>query len=113
MYQRMRFFCPYILQFFAVHSSLRAYATAVSHGAQYSNASDLILSETLESPFPYDFPDERDPNNLFPMPECDGLVLEEATVDFLQNAMETGRLTSTNIAQCYLQRVYQTNSYTK
>ena len=113
MYQRLPLICLYFLNIFVVHSSLRAYATAISPGAQYSNASDLILSQTLESPFPYDFPDERDPDNLFPMPECEGLVLEEATVDFLQHAMETGQLTSTSIALCYLQRIYQTNSYTK
>ena len=113
MYQKLPLFCLYFFELLFVHSSLRAHATAVSHGAQYSNASDLILSQTLESPFPYDFPDERDPGNLFPMPECNGLVLEEATVDFLQHAMEKGQLTSTDIALCYLQRIYQTNGYTK
>ena len=113
MCQRLPFLWLYLLNVFIANSSLRAYATAVSHGAQYSNASDPILSETLDSPFPYDFPDDRDPEKLFPMPECDGLVLEEATVDFLQHAMESGQLTSTTIALCYLQRIYQTNSYTK
>ena len=113
MHQNLPLCYLYLLQLFAIRFSLRAYATAVSHGAPYSNASDLILSQTLESPFPYDFPDERDPENLFPMPECNGLVLEEATVDFLQHAMGTGQLTSTNLALCYMQRIYQTNSYTK
>ena len=113
MYQRLPLLCLYLLNLLTANSSLRAYATAVSHGAQYSNASDLILSETLESPFPYDFPDDRNPVNLFPMPECDGLVLEEATVDFLQHAMKTGQLTSTIIALCYLQRIYQTKDYSK
>ena len=113
MYQRLRFFYLYFLELVILHSSLRAYATAVSHGAQYSNTSNLVLSQILDSPFPYDFPDERTPENLFPMSECNGLVLEEATVDFLQHAMETGQLTSTSIALCYLQRIYQTNGYTK
>ena len=113
MYQSLPLFYLYLLQLFATHFSLRAYATAVSHDAQYSNASDLILSQNLQSPFPYDFPDDRDPENLFPMLECDGIVLEEATVDYLQNAMETGQMTSTDLALCYLQRIYQTNSYTK
>ena len=110
MYQRLPSFYLYFLKLFAVYSSLRAYAT---DDAQYSNASDLILSQHLESPFPYEFPDEKDPDNLFPMPECNGLVLEEATVDFLQHAMQSGQLTSTSIALCYLQRIYQTNGYTK
>ena len=113
MYPRLSLICLYLFKLLVVHSSLRVYATAISHGAQYSNASDIILSQNLESPFSYEFPDERTPDNLFPMPECNGLVLEEATVDFLQNAMETGRLTSTSLALCYLQRIYQTNGYIK
>ena len=113
MYRNLPLFYPYLLQLFAIHFSLSAHATAVSHGAKYSNASDLVFSQTLESPFPYEFPDERDPENLFPMPECNGLVQEEATVDFLQHAIETGQLTSTDLALCYLQRIYRTNSYTK
>ena len=92
-----------------------ASATAISHVTpRYSiNASDLVSSQDLESPFPYYFPDQRDVDNLFPMPDCYGVVLEEATVDALQDAMNKGHLTSTKIAMCYLQRVYQTNGYIK
>ncbi|CAD6589866.1 MAG: hypothetical protein ASARMPRED_004296 [Alectoria sarmentosa] len=50
--------------------------------------------------------------NLFPMLDCHGVVLEEATVDQLQDAMNMGQLTSTTIALCYLQRIYQTDEYT-
>ena len=84
------------------------------NGTQYSgNSTDIIASENLESPFPYEFPDYRDLGNLFPMPDCHGVVLEEATVDVLQNAMKKGQLTSTKIALCYLQRIYQTDEYIK
>ena len=50
---------------------------------------------------------------LFPMPDCNGVALEEATVDALQDAMNKGHLTSTMLAMCYMQRVHQTNGYIK
>lgn len=79
----------------------------------YGNFTEILPLETLESPFPYNFPDHSNLDNLFPMPDCHGLVLEEATVDFLQNAMSEGQLTSTKIALCYLRRIYQMDDYTK
>ena len=82
-------------------------------GQYYGNATDLITLQDLETPFPYDFPDHGVLDNLFPMPSCNDLVLEEATVDYLRDAMNKGRLTSTRIALCYLQRIYQTNGYAK
>lgn len=47
------------------------------------------------------------------MPDCNGFVLEEATIDQLQDAMGKGQLTSLQIALCYLQRVQQTDEYVK
>lgn len=93
----------------------RTFATEVSRGTlQYSaNATDLVSSEDLQSPFPYYFPDSMNVGNLFPMPDCNGVILEEATVDQLQDAMNKGHLSSAKIALCYLQRIYQTNEYTK
>lgn len=104
-----------LLRLLASTTRLRALAIEVSHGAlQYSaNATNLVPSENLELPFPYYFPDLTHPDDLFPMPDCNGVVLEEATVDQLQAAMNRGQLTSAKIASCYLQRIYQTNEYTK
>ena len=104
-----------LLHLLTTTSRYRAFATTISHVApRYSiNASDLVSSQDLESPFPYYFPDQRDVENLFPMPDCDGVVLEEATVDALQDAMNKGHLTSTKLAMCYMQRVHQTNGYIK
>jgi len=48
---------------------------------------------------------------LFPMPKCGPFSLEEATIDQMQSAMERGKLTSVQLVQCYLTRVYQTNDY--
>ncbi len=41
------------------------------------------------------------------------MVLEEATIDELQESMKRGQLTSVAILMCYLQRVYQTDEYIK
>lgn len=102
-----------LLRLLATTTGYGAFATVISYDApRYStNASDLVTSQDLESPLPYYFPDEKSAEDLFPMPDCNGIVLEEATIDSLQEAMSKGHLTSTKIALCYLQRIYQTNGY--
>ena len=75
---------------------------------------NLAEAQVLENPFPYDFPNmDAPPVALFPMPSCKGVTLEEATIDQLQDAMSRGNLTSTDILNCYLDRISQTNSYIK
>ncbi|KAE9392638.1 glutamyl-tRNA amidotransferase subunit A [Gymnopus androsaceus JB14] len=61
----------------------------------------------------YDFPllQAANTTELFPMPACHGVVIEEATIDQLQEYMNSGRLTSVQLATCYLQRLYQTREY--
>jgi len=80
-----------------------------------SNASKIIDSQVLESPYPYDFPVLQNgalaDSGLFPMPSCHGFTLEEATIDQLQAALSAGRLTSVKLAHCYLRRIYQTDGY--
>lgn len=49
----------------------------------------------------------------FPMPSCQGITVEEATIDQLQDYISHGKLTSLQILDCYLARVSQTNSYCK
>lgn len=75
------------------------------------NDSTLAESEILTTPFPYVFPQIGNPTDLFPMLTCNGVRLEEATIDELQKAMRQGLLTTTQIVLCYLQRIYQTDSY--
>ncbi|TKA73433.1 hypothetical protein B0A49_06852 [Cryomyces minteri] len=74
------------------------------------NANDV---QTLDSPYPYYFPQTTPAGTsaLFPMPKCRGVQLEEASIDSLQKAMDTGRLTSVQLCLCYLQRIYQTQDY--
>jgi amidase len=54
-----------------------------------------------------------DTENLFPMPDCNGFKLEEATIDQMQRAMEQGKLSSVQLTMCYLQRQYQIDEYVK
>ena len=79
------------------------------------NGSDLVASQILETPLQYEFPNIALGNspNLFPMAQCNGLTLEEATIDQLQDYMSHDRLTSSQLVMCYLQRVYQTDDYIK
>ncbi|KAF4465799.1 hypothetical protein FALBO_7329 [Fusarium albosuccineum] len=46
--------------------------------------------------------------DLFPMGDCNGFKLEEATIDEMQEAMRSGKLTSVQLVTCYLIRTYQT-----
>ncbi|ABN65714.2 Glutamyl-tRNA(Gln) amidotransferase subunit A (Glu-ADT subunit A) [Scheffersomyces stipitis CBS 6054] len=48
---------------------------------------------------------------LFPMPECKGITLEEATIDQLQDYMAQGKLSSVDLVQCYLERYFQINDF--
>lgn len=49
----------------------------------------------------------------FPMADCEGLTLEEATIDQMQEWMSSGLLTSRQLVKCYLGRIYQLNEYVK
>lgn len=74
-----------------------------------------ISMQLLYEPYPYDFPDKRNAETsaLFPTPSCNGVTLEEATIDQLQDAMSTGRLTAVNLVDCYLERYFQVDDYIK
>ncbi|KAG6029739.1 hypothetical protein E4U41_000286 [Claviceps citrina] len=48
---------------------------------------------------------------LFLMADCQGFKLEEATVDQMQKAMESGSLTSVQLVGCYMTRTFQTQQY--
>lgn len=50
---------------------------------------------------------------LFPMPNCFGFELEEATIDEMQDAMANGKLTSVQLVQTYMMRHWQTDEYIK
>ncbi|SCU77244.1 LAMI_0A00276g1_1 [Lachancea mirantina] len=47
----------------------------------------------------------------FPMETCQGITLEDGTIDQLQGYLEQGVLTSQDLVRCYLNRFLQVNSY--
>jgi amidase len=79
------------------------------------NASQFVEDQTLESPYPYEFPMLQNgslaDSGQFPMPLCHGFALEEATIDQIQEVLSKGKLTSVELVLCYLQRIYQTDGY--
>lgn len=81
----------------------------------FKDGDALYGMQTLQDPFPYDFPDQRmaDSSHLFPMPKCQGIDIDEATIDALQDHLTKGALTSQQLAVCYMQRIWQTNDYIK
>lgn len=85
------------------------------HPASQYNVTDIIASQTLDNSVPDWFPPLSDngASTMFPMPLCNGFKLEEATIDQMQAAMKSGQLTAVQLLQCYTERMYQTNSYTR
>lgn len=80
---------------------------------QNSTCIDILAVDPLRTPYPYYFPPINDAGTpaLFPMPPCQGITLEEATIDQLQDYMSHGTLTSVQLLKCYLKRVRQVDEY--
>ena len=70
-----------------------------------------IISGDQGTVFPLE-QNARSPD-LFFMPPCGSVKLEEATIDDMQQAMARSDLTAVQLALCYMQRTYQLQSYTK
>ena len=78
------------------------------------NETYLAESQILNDPFPYDFPQRDQPgSDLFQMQLCNGLKLEEATIDDLQRWMSLGELSARSLVECYLDRITQTDGYVR
>lgn len=88
--------------------------SSLAEALKADNGSFLSDSQLLQNSKPYEFPDQSQPGDrLFPMEHCQGLTLEEATIDQLQQWMSAGKLTTQQLVTCYLQRIEQTDDYTK
>jgi amidase len=98
--------CVYLILVFGTGSS-----TASSNSNQ--NFTGILDVDPLHQPLPYYFPpeDATGSPSLFPMPPCQGIVLEEATVDQLQGYLGQGLLTSLELLRCYLKRMRQVDDY--
>lgn len=72
--------------------------------------SEAVVSAQILNDTTYEFP-QTESAELFPMPLCKGVTLEEATIDQLQDYMSKGVLTSQVLVLCYLQRYWQVNDF--
>lgn len=90
-------------------------ATLSSSCDDVENSTCILDVNPLQQPYPFFFPlrDTAETNRLFPMPTCHGITLEEATIDQLQGYLSGGALTSVQLLQCYLDRMYQVDGYIK
>jgi amidase len=88
-----------------------------SNAYENQTRSPEISGQVLSTPSQYDFPilqnGSYEDQGQFPMPMCHGITLEEATIDQLQGYMASGNLTSVQLAMCYVQRILQTDEYTR
>lgn len=89
-------------------TGLAAVANAIS-------SNDSLVAQQIDiQPFPYDFPKLGvNGSDLFPMRDCHGFTLEEASIDDIQAQLKAGRFTGSQLLQCYLERIYQVQPYTK
>ncbi|KAL2842381.1 amidase signature domain-containing protein [Aspergillus pseudoustus] len=99
---------------------MTAFLAAVTPLLATGNSNDnydvdsLVMSQVLADPNAYDFPPVNSNGaDLFPMRPCKGFQLWEASIDDLQELLSTSKLTSVDLLQCYLERIYQTDSYLK
>lgn len=85
------------------------------HGHEHEHGIDpLVDSQILTDPYAYDFPRLGAPGaSLFPMRHCHRFKLEEASIDELQAQLSIGALTSVQLLECYVDRIYQTQPYLK
>lgn len=84
-----------------------------SDGNENLGSQSFNTDQIVNNVFPYGFPNENVSANLFPMSPCNGLILEEASIDMLQEYMSQGKLTSVQIVTCYMQRAFQVDQYVK
>lgn len=74
-----------------------------TQGASIDTGTSIRANES-HSPV---FPQKNATTDLFPMAPCNGVTLEEATIDDLQSHLRDRKLTSMQLVTCYLQRLFQ------
>ncbi|KAI0744142.1 amidase signature domain-containing protein [Daedaleopsis nitida] len=99
----------------ALAAATRPLSPTVSLPFAMENSSQLVEYQILHHPLPVYFLAEPSGANhsskIFPVPTCHGFVLEDATIDALQDAFRNGTLTTVDLVLCYLQRIQQTDEY--
>lgn len=92
--------------------SARPRLVTAGAGLLLPEQSSNFTIQVLTDPLPYSFPPlGHDGSKLFSMPDCHGFKLEEATIDQTQKALSSGLLSSVQLVGCYLNRIYQVDSY--
>ncbi|PMB71507.1 putative amidase [Beauveria bassiana] len=85
------------------------------HAAILSAAALLVVAvgafDTQLTPPLLPLQENANTTELFPMADCHGFKLEEATIDQMQEAMANTNLTSLKLVGCYLTRIIQTQDY--
>lgn len=100
-----------LLQTIVSGLALACSAIASGHGQEVDT---LVASQVLNDPYAFDFPRLGAPGaSLFPMRDCHGFKLEEASVDEIQERLSNGSLNSVKLLECYLDRIHQTQPYLK
>lgn len=85
------------MQYCSVRGLLAAIALALPSQCCYAQA-NLSSAQILTDPYPYYFPKENAPaSQLFAMPLCKGVKIEDATIDQLQSYLSSGKLTSVDL----------------
>lgn len=98
-------FCSYHFSIFSVanmrlsHISVLAAVIAGSRGFSTSPLNSRSCNSSEEVAI-----------SQFIMPLCNGIDIEDATIDDLQHFMTMGKLTSEQLVECYMARIEQTNS---
>ncbi|KAL5614886.1 hypothetical protein BROUX41_004965 [Berkeleyomyces rouxiae] len=90
---------PSLIKYAALMLQLSANALAYESGWSTNEFDMLPLEKNANTP------------DLFAMPPCGDFLLEEATIDQMQEAMSNGTLTSLQLSLCYLIRAQQTQNY--
>ncbi|KAJ5279710.1 hypothetical protein N7478_005082 [Penicillium angulare] len=94
----------------ALVSGLALASSAIATGQHEIDS--LVASQILTDPYAYDFPRLGAPgSSQFPMRNCHGFKLEEASVDDIQARLTNGTFTSVQLLECYLDRITQTQPY--
>ncbi|RMY90947.1 hypothetical protein D0861_03360 [Hortaea werneckii] len=98
----------FVIAFLLAPLTLRSSSALAEFGLSNTSSSSQLSFD----PYPYEFPPvSSEWNGSFPMPQCNGTVIEDATIDQLQDYLGEGTLTAQQLVKCYLQRIDQTNDY--
>ncbi|KAL8709204.1 MAG: hypothetical protein Q9225_007489 [Loekoesia sp. 1 TL-2023] len=94
-----------------------AWPTSGNEAHNISVAKDLLGSRLLNHSFLIQYPSENVTTSsakaLNTLDLCNGVSIEEATIDKLQSYLSDGKLTSVQLTTCYMQRVFQVERYIK